>query len=98
MIKKGGTTMADMRLIDANALRVVLKNEECDCEVFPWAVDNAPTVDAVPVVRCHECQHSYKSSGSSTGYRCKAWGVYDQDCDCDPNGFCHKGERRCDNA
>ena len=48
--------MADMRLIDANALRVVLKNEECDCEVFPWAVDNAPTVDAVPVVRCRDCR------------------------------------------
>ena len=39
----------EKRLIDANALREVMKNEECNCEVFPWAVDNAPTVDAVPV-------------------------------------------------
>lgn len=39
-----------MRLIDADALRAVIKNEACDCEVFPWAVDNAPTVDAVVVV------------------------------------------------
>ena len=61
-------------------------------------LDAIPAVDAVEVVRCHECQQSYKSSGSSTGYRCKVWGVYDQDCDCDPNGFCHKGERRCDNG
>lgn len=45
--------MAEKRLIDANALRAVLKNEECDCEVFPWAVDNAPTVDAVEVVHGH---------------------------------------------
>lgn len=42
--------MAEKRLIDANALRAVLKNEECNCEVFPWALDNAPTVDAVEVV------------------------------------------------
>lgn len=34
--------MAEKRLSDANALRAVLKNEECDCEVFPWAVDKAP--------------------------------------------------------
>lgn len=49
--------MAEKRLIDANALRAVLKNEECDCEVFPWALDNAPTIDAVEVVRCQSCKH-----------------------------------------
>lgn len=38
------------RLIDANALRKVFINEDCDCEMFPRAVDNAPTVDAVEVV------------------------------------------------
>ena len=55
-------------------------------------------IGAVEVVRCKDCKHSYKSSGSSTGYRCCRWGIYDEDCDCDSNGFCHKGERRSDNA
>jgi hypothetical protein len=54
--------------------------------------------DLVEVVRCKDCKHSYKSSGSTTGYRCCRWGIYDEDCDCDSNGFCHKGERRSDNA
>ena len=45
----------EKRLIDANALRKVFINEECNCEMFPWAVDNAPTVDAVEVVRCKKC-------------------------------------------
>lgn len=52
----------------------------------------------VDVVRCKDCKHSYKSSGSTTGYRCCRWGIYDEDCDCDSNGFCHKGERMSDNA
>ena len=45
----------EMRLIDANALMAVIEREECNCEVFPWAINNAPTVDAVEVVRCKNC-------------------------------------------
>lgn len=51
-----------MRLIDADALRAVLKNEECDCEVFPWALDNAPTVDAV-VLPCNVGSTVYETDG-----------------------------------
>ena len=87
--------MAEKRLIDANALRAVLKNEECDCEVFPWAVDNAPTVDAVEVIRCNDCrwyEHDLgicnllsESKGEPTaGY---AVGM-------DPYDFCSQGEVR----
>lgn len=47
----------EKRLIDANALMAVIKAEECDCEVFPWAITTAPTVDAVEVVRCKDCKH-----------------------------------------
>lgn len=70
-------------------------------ELFRKRVEMAPTIDPVHAAgacRCHECQDSYKSSGSSTGYRCKNWGVYDTDCECDPNGFCHKGTRRTDHV
>lgn len=44
-----------MRLIDADALET-----ECylgaDVVHKEW-LDNAPTVDAVPVIRCGECKH-----------------------------------------
>ena len=46
------------------------------------------------VVRCKDCKHSYKSSGSSTRYRCECWGVYDIDCEVTPEHFCSYGERK----
>lgn len=45
----------EQRLIDANALRA-----KCDAPhwcVWMSEIDDAPTVDAVPVVRCGECKH-----------------------------------------
>ena len=49
-----------MRLIDADALMDRLAEGLADGEVLyripPSAVDKAPTVDAVPVVRCWDCQ------------------------------------------
>lgn len=49
--------------------------------------------DAVSVVRCEDCEYCYKSSFSSTGYRCKMWGSYDTDCETSPDNFCSKGEQ-----
>lgn len=46
-----------------------------------------------PVVRCKDCEYCYKSSFSSTGYRCKMWGSYDTDCETSPDNFCSKGEQ-----
>ena len=46
---------SEKRMIDANALR-----EKCDSTLrFVWMrdIDDAPTVDAVEVVRCRECKH-----------------------------------------
>ena len=58
--------MSEVRLIDANAL----KDAHIECpenvsffgfgeivERFLQTVDEQPTVDAVPVVRCGECKH-----------------------------------------
>ena len=42
---------------------------------------NAPTVDAVPVVRCRECKHRYSDS----------WCEY---VDYDDNFYCARGERK----
>lgn len=80
--------LTEKRLIDANALRAVLKKEECDCEVFPWAVDNAPTVDAVEVIRCKDCKHKADVMGGGN-YLCnrKMHGVVR------PSDFCSFGER-----
>ena len=41
-----------MRLIDADELELIVCDE--DCRLLE-AIENAPTVDAVPVVRCKDC-------------------------------------------
>lgn len=83
-----------MRLIDADAL-------ECDTDwseyaddyisYSKFAIDNAPTIDAVPVVRCKDCKYRDPE---------------DKKCDCghailwqlprDDDWFCADGERRDD--
>lgn len=66
-----------MRLIDADAL--ISKLKECisiewnnKCAPVSWAeadanfiddLENAPTIDAVPVVRCKECRYAFRRSG-----------------------------------
>lgn len=58
------------RLIDADALLPMMKYATTDNEigVFPIkigfntiakVIDDAPTVDAVPVIRCKDCKHYY---------------------------------------
>lgn len=51
-----------MRLIDADNLVPDICDAEIEYGTKPVhfsanAIDNAPTVDAVPVVRCRECGH-----------------------------------------
>lgn len=95
------------RLIDADELihsicrkcNDVNYDEPCepsDC-AFYYAVHDAPTVDAVPVVRCKNCIYYQetigKDSGKPCGYgSCRVPGhitgiVYDED-------FCSYGERK----
>lgn len=52
-----------MRLIDADKLerQEYWGNERCFDYVDAEDIDNAPTVDAVPVVRCKDCKY-YKES------------------------------------
>ena len=66
-------TMAnEKRLIDANALISYI--DECSQEsrfrvYYGYAksfIDDAPTIDAVPVVRCRECVH-WKPTESKAG-------------------------------
>jgi hypothetical protein len=55
-------------------------------------INNAPTVDAVPVVRCGECKWFDRTELSGTvepiGYRCKLKQRF-----VDVDDFCKRGER-----
>ena len=52
-----------MRLIDADAL---IGKDVGIAWVSTEAIRNASTIDAVPVVRCRDCQH-WKPTGSKAG-------------------------------
>lgn len=98
-----------MSLIDANELRNRLQNLSYDDwnqgVSTSWAeayseiadmVNNAPTIDAEPVVRCMDCKYlqwNMRQDGSLPlgvdEYECRHW------CGCcDPMDFCSYGERR----
>lgn len=58
---------------------------------FRFALDHAPIIDAVPVVRCEECKHSGTSWYDETGRRrpwCEYWDRFTR-----PDGFCHAGAK-----
>lgn len=89
-----------MRLIDVDALGV----GRCSKDVLPatycagWnglinLIEQAPTIDAVPVVRCQECKHHHDCGT----HFCDALGM---DCPDDSEFFCSYGERKegADNA
>lgn len=53
-----------MRLIDANNLMDHACRDRLDSRELIWAmIENAPTVDAVEVVRCAKCKHWKYESG-----------------------------------
>lgn len=79
-----------MRLIDADELKGKAFADTDDGEhcVYCQDIDEAPTVDAVPVVRCRECEHMCRDN---VGIFCKVWNGYNG---CGYDGFCNYGERR----
>jgi hypothetical protein len=97
--------MADKRLIDANALKADFDDGDCMKSLaeaiadkrFVKAIMRAPTIDAVPVVRCRECIHR----GTDNCPMIQEDYYYDEDDGSDyvmrdyteDNGFCHKGAR-----
>ena len=105
----GGLTM---RLIDADELKDTLKKLVCNhcpttgvcasCSLgkFLYVVDSAPTIDAVPVVRCKDCARRGEEGCPMMFWeRCVAehdylrWYEYVPHDQTDPNGFCHMGRR-----
>ena len=87
---------SEMRLIDANALTWSIGIGD-DCEQFFYVkaenIDNAPTVDAVEVVRCKDCYHNEQCICvcCEDGEMIKC-GLHHKHMDA--NGYCHEG-RRC---
>ena len=85
------------RLIDADALLrhkrkmsgADFGGEFWDEAVLASDIKNAPTVDAVPVVRCKDCIHSYDDL---VGLCCTC-GPY-VDCVVQPDFYCADGKRR----
>ena len=43
---------------------------ELNCREIYEVIDNVPTVDAVPVVRCRDCRYSKSASDDEDGYYC----------------------------
>lgn len=98
-----------MRLIDADALWDELTEDLEDGDVLyripPSYIDDAPTVDAVPVVRCRECEHAerYERTDGTAGYSCghpqntfvfgDRWDRVFEPIK-EPDDFCSYGERR----
>ena len=104
----GGTEMdvrgkqsSEKRLIDANALKSYM--DECSKETrfrlyYGYAtsfIDEAPTVDAVEVVRCRECKYHYWEQepchGKSVHY-CKL--PHMRGVEVFKEFFCYYGERK----
>lgn len=91
----------EQRLIDANALMERLERKKCEpakvryTEGFNDAimrfrsmVHGAPTVDAVPVVRCRECKHHEVFKNGVNGW------CNEHERPADVTYFCADGERR----
>lgn len=88
-----------MRLIDADALDAEMYRKSFMVDdgrnvwnsglwirykIFEEAIRDAPTVDAVPVIRCKDCKWHRKKDG-----RCSVWTSYRKD-----EGFCDRAERK----
>ena len=83
------------RLIDANALIEEANADGAYGYVDAKQIADAPTVDAVPVVRCRECKHHYWEQepchGKSVHY-CKL--PHMRGVEVFKEFFCYYGERK----
>lgn len=91
-----------MRLIDADALPrqtqiFEFNGKRMENEIVnAKSIDNAPTIDAVPVVRCKHCRFSEVFQNDSSGVMaryCNAFKLVRMVADGD---YCSYGERRDD--
>jgi hypothetical protein len=79
-----------MRLIDADALRMEDFRHCLDCDSIIQVIKYAPTIDAVPVVRCKDCKYFQDNNSGYPHDECR-WGKGETP---DPYDFCSYGERK----
>lgn len=88
-----------MDLIDRSALQTAIADAnwqfDNDLHTIEELVDSAPTIDAVPVIRCRDCGyaildrlHKVKVERPPV-WRCRKTGRLTV-----PDGFCHRGKIR----
>lgn len=78
-----------MRLIDADALMDEANFDGAYGYIDAKQISEAPTIDAVPVVRCRECKLHTSSAFYPDRLFCQEHGRY-----VDPIGYCYLGERK----
>ena len=84
-----GKRSSEKRLIDYYYLAEKI---ECPGEplVYWHDIEAAPTVDAVPVVRCRECRYRFKNNGHDKS----GCPIIDANIWMDDDDFCSHGERK----
>ena len=82
-------------MIDENKLKEQLftlveqiGDERLHIDAVVHLIDDAPTVDAVEVVRCRDCKYNSNPPECGNAVCVLFYGMTDQ------MGFCHHGERR----
>ena len=89
-----------MRLIDADWVLAHIKSYELSNEdwsvtggtairLIHNAINQAPTIDAVPVVRCQDCEY-FGLNDENVPYCSNRFGLDDPE----PNGFCNYGRKK----
>ena len=65
-------------------------DEQCNYAIN--MIEDAPTADVVPVVRCKDCKYAYYyNEEGCRGFVCNGYFQY---ADVEPNDFCSYGEMR----
>lgn len=86
-----------MRLIDADALKRIILSEgsyQNMVGVLEEEIDNAPTVDAVEVVRCKDCTHAEKMKPRLGGKIVVFCYLHKRERFVLSDGYCESGKRR----
>lgn len=89
-----------MRLIDADAIKfpeIELINPadydfDSGVDACKWEVESAPTIDAVHVVRCKDCEYWWQANELCTHDKHRDGNVCCHKCDAD--SYCSDGELR----
>lgn len=85
-----------MRLIDADALKqfeiTMPRGDGYSDFVFAGHIHQAPTIDAVPVIRCKDCRF-YRFHDGVFG---KGWMCFENNAARKEDDYCSRGERKND--